>query len=86
MAEAIKMPDLGQTADEGIIEEWHYAVGDFVDLGEPLLLVATDKAEIEVESVAEGVLLKRLFDEGATVEAGTVIAYIGEEGEEVADG
>ncbi len=56
-----------------------------MELGDPLLLVETDKTEIEVECAAEGVLLAVLFDPGAEVESGTVIAYVGEAGESVPD-
>jgi pyruvate/2-oxoglutarate dehydrogenase complex dihydrolipoamide acyltransferase (E2) component len=83
MAEAIKMPGLGQTVDEGTIEEWHISEGDPVELGDMLLTVETDKASVEVESAAEGVLLKQLVQPGETVEVGTIIAYVGEEGEEI---
>lgn len=82
MAEAIVMPELGQTVSEGYISKWYFDEGDLVELGEPLLLVETDKAEVEVESVAEGVLLRIVVPAGQTVESGTVIAYIGEAGEE----
>jgi pyruvate dehydrogenase E2 component (dihydrolipoamide acetyltransferase) len=83
MAEAIVMPKLGQTVDEGTIESWLVNEGDEVELGEMLLVVETDKAQVEVESVAEGVLLKIVVPAGQTVESGTVIAYIGESGDEI---
>ncbi|MDH2442927.1 hypothetical protein QDR37_03105 [Amnibacterium sp. CER49] len=86
MSEAILMPELGQTVSGGYIAKWLVAEGEFVELGAPLLSVETDKTELDVESVAEGVLLKQLFPEGAEVESGTVIAYIGEEGEEAPAG
>jgi pyruvate/2-oxoglutarate dehydrogenase complex dihydrolipoamide acyltransferase (E2) component len=77
------MPKLGQTVDEGTIESWLVNEGDDVELGEMLLVVETDKAQVEVESVAEGVLLKIVVPAGQTVESGTVIAYIGESGDEI---
>lgn len=83
MAEAIVMPKLGQTVDEGHIRSWLVGEGDGVELGEPLLVVETDKAEVEVECVAEGVLLKIVVPAGQTVPSGTVIAYVGEPGDEV---
>lgn len=83
MAEAIVMPELGQTVSGGTITEWLVEEGGRVELGEPLLSVATDKTELDVESVAEGVLLKVLFPAGTDVESGTVIAYVGDPGEEV---
>ncbi len=83
MAEAIVMPKLGQTVDEGHIVSWLVEEGNDVELGEPLLVVETDKAEVEVECVAEGVLLKIAVPAGQTVPSGTVIAYVGEPGEEI---
>ena len=81
MAEAIVMPELGQTVSGGTILGWLVEEGGTVELGDPLLSVETDKTEIDVECVAEGTLLKQLFPVGSEVEAGTVIAYVGEPGE-----
>lgn len=81
MAEAIVMPELGQTVSEGYISQWYVEEGAPVELGAPLLLVETDKAEVEVESVAEGVLLRIVVPAGQTVDCGTVIAYVGQPGE-----
>ena len=83
MAEAIIMPELGQTESGGTIEEWLIQEGGTVELGQPLLTVLTDKATVDVEAVAEGTLLKQVHPAGAEVESGTVIAYIGEPGEEI---
>lgn len=83
MAEAIIMPELGQTVTGGTIAEWLVEEGGTVELGEPLLTVETDKTTLDVEAVAEGTLLKQVFPAGADVESGTVIAYIGEPGEEI---
>ncbi|MBM9466811.1 biotin/lipoyl-containing protein [Nakamurella leprariae] len=83
MAEAIIMPELGQTVSGGTITTWLVPVGGTIELGDPLLVVETDKTELEVESVAEGTVLRHCFPEGTEVESGTVIAYIGEDGEEV---
>jgi pyruvate dehydrogenase E2 component (dihydrolipoamide acetyltransferase) len=52
-------------------------------MGDPLLTVETDKATLDVESVADGTVLKIVANQGETVTAGTVIAHIGEPGEEV---
>lgn len=77
------MPELGQTVDEGQIVEWHVAEGDNVELGQEIFTVETDKAQVEVESVAEGVVLRIVVPAGATVTTGTVLAYVGEPGETV---
>ena len=79
------MPELGQTVSGGTVGSWLIEEGDAVELGEPLLLVETDKAEVEVECVAEGVLLKIVVPAGRAVEAGSVIAYVGEPGDEIPD-
>lgn len=81
--EAIIMPALGQTSEEAYIQEWLVQEGDTVEMGQPLLSVETDKATLEVECVADGVLLKIVHPAESTVNAGTVIAYIGEPGEVV---
>lgn len=83
MAEAITMPELGQTVSEGRIVEWLVAPGDAVELGQPIFVVETDKANVEVESVEEGVLLQIVVPAGETVETGTVLAYVGAAGESV---
>jgi len=77
------MPSLGQTTDESLIVEWLKAEGESVIEGEPLLLVQTDKATLEVESVASGTLLAILRQAGETVPAGTAIAYVGLPGEPI---
>lgn len=77
------MPKLGQTVDDGHITSWLVEEGNDVELGEPLLVVETDKAQVEVECVAEGVLLKIVVPAGETVSSGTVIAYVGEPGDEI---
>jgi pyruvate/2-oxoglutarate dehydrogenase complex dihydrolipoamide acyltransferase (E2) component len=76
------MPPLGQTTSSAFIETWLCAEGDTVEMGQPLLVVETEKAQIEVESVADGVVLKIVQPAGAEVDVGNVIAYIGEGDEE----
>lgn len=83
MAHRIDMPSLGQTTDELLIVEWFKREGDVVKLGEPLLSVETDKAQVDVELVAAGTLLKVLHAAGDTVHAGSPVAYVGAPGEAV---
>jgi pyruvate dehydrogenase E2 component (dihydrolipoamide acetyltransferase) len=83
MAHRIDMPSVGQTTDELVIVAWLKKVGDTVVLGESLFSVQTDKAQVEVESIAAGTLLKVLHDAGDTVRAGSPVAYIGAPGEAV---
>jgi pyruvate dehydrogenase E2 component (dihydrolipoamide acetyltransferase) len=81
MATDVLLPKLGLTQDEGTIVRWAKAEGSRVSKGEPLFEVLTDKATIEVEAPASGVLLRILVPEGATAPVATPIALIGEPGE-----
>ncbi len=77
------MPPLGQTTEELKILKWMKSEGDRVELGEALLQVETDKADLEVESYFAGVLLRQLAKEGEVVSVGDLVAYLGEAGEEI---
>lgn len=81
MAHEIRLPALGQTSDEMEIVAWHKAVGDRVEIAEPLLCVETDKAQVDVESAEQGVLLRILAEPGQVLQTGDLIALIGEPGE-----
>ena len=82
MAHSVEMPELGESVTEGTVTQWLKKVGDKVEVDEPLLEVSTDKVDTEIPSPVAGVLLKILADEDDTVDVGTVIAEIGDEGEE----
>ena len=83
MATELNMPQMGYDMQEGTLVRWLKAVGDEVSLGDPVAEIETDKAVVEFESTAEGVLLKFLVEEGTTVAVGEVIAMVGAEGEDV---
>jgi pyruvate dehydrogenase E2 component (dihydrolipoamide acetyltransferase) len=83
MATEILLPKQGNSVESCIILEWKKNEGDPVASGEPILEVETDKATMEVESTADGVLLARLVQEGDDVEVLTPIAVVGEEGEAI---
>ncbi len=83
MVTEVIMPKLGQTMEEGKVEKWVKKEGDRVEKGEILLEVTTDKATLEVEAYASGVLRKVLVPAGETVPVTTVIGYIAEENEEL---
>ncbi len=85
MAHSVEMPELGESVTEGTVTQWLKKVGDTVAVDEPLLEVSTDKVDTEIPSPAAGVLLKILADEDDTVDVGTVIAEIGDEGETPAE-
>ena len=83
MATRIDMPQLGLTMETGTILQWLKAVGDTVEKGQPVVLIQTDKVEYEVESPAAGTLLKVVAQEGAELPVGSLMAVIGEAGEDV---
>src|SRR3990172_13342432 len=81
MGTNVVMPQLGESVVEGKISKWLKKVCDPVKLYEPILEVETDKVTTEVTAAGEGALLKLYFDEGEVVQAGTLIAFIGQPGE-----
>ncbi len=81
MAVTVRMPDLGAAVSEIKIVRWLAEAGDKVSRGALLVELETDKAAMELESIADGVLLKQCAAAGEVVEPGAVIAYIGEPGE-----
>ncbi len=70
------MPRLGQEMEKGTIVEWYKKEGDRVDKLEPLFLVDTEKATIDVESEVAGVLKKILVREKEEAPVGQVVAII----------
>ncbi|HEV3470514.1 MAG TPA: pyruvate dehydrogenase complex dihydrolipoamide acetyltransferase [Pyrinomonadaceae bacterium] len=83
MATQVVMPKLSPTMEEGQLSRWLKKEGDKVSVGEPLAEVDTDKATMEAQALAEGVLRKILVGEGETVPLGQVIAIIGEPDEDI---
>jgi len=81
MATAVRMPPLGQTSDELRLLSWLKAEGEAVSEGEPLLVIESDKATLDIEASASGTLLRILCDEGETVTAGSLLGWLGEPGE-----
>jgi len=79
----IVMPQMGESIAEGTILRWHKKVNERVEADEILVEVETDKANVEVESPASGVLVSCLKQEGETAAAGEVIGFI--ESEEPAE-
>jgi 2-oxoisovalerate dehydrogenase E2 component (dihydrolipoyl transacylase) len=78
----VKMPQLGESVTEGTVGKWLKNVGDRVAKYEPLVEVITDKVNAEIPSDFEGVLTEILVREGETVQVGTVICRIAEDGAE----
>jgi 2-oxoglutarate dehydrogenase E2 component (dihydrolipoamide succinyltransferase) len=82
MSVEVVMPQMGESITEGTVSKWLKAVGDKVERDEPLLEISTDKVDAEVPSPAAGVLLEIRAQEGETVEVGTAVGILGEEGEQ----
>src|SRR5690606_38251773 len=72
----VPMPQMGESIAEGTVSKWLKKVGDEVARDEPLLEISTDKVDAEIPSPAAGVLAEIAVEEGATVEVGSVVAYI----------
>ena len=85
MAFEIKMPQLGLTMEEGTVTQWLKQEGDTVAKGDVLLEITTDKLTSEIESEADGVLLKIVAKEGEDVPVKGLLGYIGKAGETVGD-
>ena len=81
MAVAIRVPDLGTTVDEVTLVAWLVEEGEQVRRGDALAEIQTDKATSELESVAEGVLLKQVVAADTEVTKGDILAYVGQPGE-----
>ena len=78
MATELTMPQMGYDMQEGTVVRWLKAEGSNVELGEPVAEIETDKAVVEFESYASGVLQRILVSEGSTVPVGEAIAVVGE--------
>lgn len=83
MAEVINMPRLSDTMEEGVVAKWLKQKGDKVEEGDILAEIETDKATMEFESFYEGTLLYIGIEEGETAPVDTLLAIIGEEGEDI---
>ena len=82
MATVVNMPKLGFDMAEGLLVRWVKAEGEAVEIGDVLAEIETDKATVEIEAEASGVVLKHLAAENSSIPIGAPITVIGEEGEE----
>lgn len=85
MAEVITMPRLSDTMTEGKVAKWHKKVGDAIKEGDILAEIETDKAVQDFESEYNGTLLFVGTQEGEAAAVDSVLAIIGEEGEDISD-
>lgn len=82
MATEIIMPKAGMAMESGTVIQWFKKPGDYVEAGEPLLEIETDKVAMEVEAETSGYLLSTLYGEGDEVPVITTIGYLGEKDEQ----
>lgn len=85
MAVAIRLPDMGTNVEECKLQAWRVQEGQRVKRGDVLADIETDKAVAELESTAEGVLLRQMVKAGVMAQMGEILAYIGQPGEAVPD-
>lgn len=78
MAVDIVMPNLGFDTQSGRLIEWLKKPGDSVTRGDIIAIVESDKANVELESIASGVLLETLYQADTEISVGAVIARIGQ--------
>ena len=83
MPTQVVMPKLSPTMEEGQLARWLKKEGDKVSIGEPLAEIDTDKATMEMQALASGVLRKIIVHEGESVPLGQMIAIIGEPDEDI---
>ncbi|MCE2484277.1 MAG: hypothetical protein J4F42_02090 [Desulfurellaceae bacterium] len=84
MAIDVCMPRLSDTMEEGRILKWLKQPGDRIEIGDIIAEVETDKADMEMEALDEGVLIEILVPEGGMVPVGGVMARLGAADEIVA--
>ena len=85
MATVINMPRLSDTMEEGTVASWLKKVGDYVEEGDILAEIETDKATMEFESFNEGTLLHIGIQEGETTKVDQLLAIIGDEDEDISE-
>ncbi|MDQ3474325.1 MAG: pyruvate dehydrogenase complex dihydrolipoamide acetyltransferase [Acidobacteriota bacterium] len=83
MATQVIMPKLSPTMEDGQLSRWLKKEGDKVSMGEPLAEIDTDKATMEMQALANGVLRKIIIKEGESAPLGQLIAIIGEPDEDI---
>src|SRR3990172_12846685 len=85
MASRVVMPKLTDTMEEGLIIKWYKQEGDKVESGDVLAEIETDKAVMDLEAYASGVMRKILAPAEAKVPAGALIAVIAREDEDITE-
>ncbi|WKD86152.1 Dihydrolipoyllysine-residue acetyltransferase component of pyruvate dehydrogenase complex [Polaribacter huanghezhanensis] len=83
MAIVVNMPRLSDTMEEGVVAQWLKNIGDSIEEGDILAEIETDKATMEFESFNEGTLLYIGVQEGESAPVDTLLAIIGDKGEDI---
>ncbi len=86
MPKEVIMPALGMAQETGTLLRWLKKAGDTVQKGEPLMEIATDKVDVEIESPASGTLAQITAAEGDEIPVGQTIALILAPGEAAPEG
>lgn len=81
MATEVIMPKLGMGMKEGTVVEWKKHIGDPVQKGDTVVVISSDKIEMDIEAPEDGVVIEMMAKDGDLVQVGGVIGYIGMEGE-----
>jgi pyruvate dehydrogenase E2 component (dihydrolipoamide acetyltransferase) len=84
MSTDVIMPSLGFDMTEGLVAHWLKNEGDPVEKGQAIAEIETEKATVEIEAAAAGILARIIVQAGETVPVGTLIGVIADAGEEVA--
>ncbi len=82
MAVSVQMPKQGNTVEECLLVEWKVKEGDVIKVGDVICSIETDKASFDVESTADGTVLKLLASAGDLVPVLSDILLVGEAGEQ----
>ena len=75
----VTLPALGESVTEGTVTRWLKAVGDSIDVDEPLVEISTDKVDTEIPSPVAGIVQEILVQEDETIEVGAVLARVGDQ-------
>lgn len=76
----VKVPQLSESVSEATLLSWHKKEGEYVQRGENLIDIETDKVVLETPAIQAGVISKILKEDGSTVTSGEVIALLDTEG------
>ena len=83
---SVTLPELGESVTEGSIVEWRVRAGDWIESGEPLVDITTDKVDVEVPATATGIVTSVAAAAGETVDVGALLAQIDTSQTKPADG